>query len=247
MKQSLAVGLSVLAGVALFEVALIPGIVIGGAAVVLAPKYVPKLRRRLQPLLKSTIRPRVRPAVPPLNRPDVKVPSAAPAVLGIKQAILKTITYRIIVTTLDFTTNYLVIGELATAAGLSTFNLVVGPVFYLAHETAWNYYGPSEVVDLLDLVRRPLGGKAPRAGGEGFLISRALAKTITFRTFATVMDFTTNYVVVGNALTAAGLSAFAFVVGPFVYLGHEKAWEYYGSGGEPVSDLPMPLKLAPAH
>ncbi len=36
------------AGVALFEVALIPGMAIGAAAV-LAPKYVPKLRRRLRP------------------------------------------------------------------------------------------------------------------------------------------------------------------------------------------------------
>ena len=38
------------AGVALFEVTLIPGMAIGAAAV-LAPKYVPKLRRRLRPLL----------------------------------------------------------------------------------------------------------------------------------------------------------------------------------------------------
>ena len=39
----------------------------------------------------------------------------------------------IIVTTLDFTTNYIVIGEFATAAGLSTYNLIAGPLFYLAH------------------------------------------------------------------------------------------------------------------
>jgi uncharacterized membrane protein len=58
-----------------------------------------------------------------------------------------------------------------------------------------------------------------------------LAKTITFRTIATIMDFTTNYVVVGDLATAAGLSAFGFVVGPFVYLGHEKAW---GSFGRPT-------------
>jgi len=45
-------------------------------------------------------------------------------------------------------------------------------------------------------------------------IGRALAKTITFRTIATVMDFTTIYVVVGDLATTAGLSAFGFVVGP---------------------------------
>ena len=68
-------------------------------------------------------------------------------------------------------------------------------------------------------------------------INRALAKTITFRTIATTTDFTTNYVVVGDLATAATLSAFGFVVGPFIYLGHEMAWDYYGSprgGGEGI-------------
>jgi hypothetical protein len=42
------------------------------------------------------------------------------------RAIAKTITFHVIVTTLDFTTNYIVIGEIAiaTAAGLSTFKLI---------------------------------------------------------------------------------------------------------------------------
>jgi uncharacterized membrane protein len=60
-------------------------------------------------------------------------------------------------------------------------------------------------------------------------MSRALAKTITFRTLATAMDFTATFVVVGDVATAATLSAFGFVLGPFVYFGHEKAWDYYCS------------------
>ena len=226
MKSYVTVGLSVLAGAALFEAALIPGILIGGA-VVLAPKYL------LRPLLGPTVRRR--------NAPRAKRQGlAAPARFGIKQAIAKTITFRIIVTTLDFTTNYIVIGELATAAGLSTFNLVGGPMFYLVHETAWNYFGPAGAD-----VRVPVG-QAPSADGEGFTVSRALAKTITFRTLATVMDFTTNYVVVGDVATAVGLSAFAFVVGPFVYLGHEKLWDYYGSPRARTLDPPTPTNLLPA-
>src|SRR5262249_36209604 len=74
------------------------------------------------------------------DRQDVTAPAAAPAGFGIKQAIAKTITFRIIVTTLDFTTNYVVIGELATAAGLSTFNLVAGPVFYFVPRAAWDLF-----------------------------------------------------------------------------------------------------------
>gem|GEM_PF-5435155 len=40
-------------------------------------------------------------------------------------------------------------------------------------------------------------------------------------------DFASTWVVVGDAATAAGLTAFGFVVGPFVYLGHEKAWDLF--------------------
>jgi uncharacterized membrane protein len=222
------------AGAAVFEAALIPGIVIGGAAV-LAPKVLPALRRRLPPLLNPTVRRRVEPAAPLPARPDVKLPLAAPPRLAIKQAVAKTITFRIIITAVDLTANYVVIGELAAAAGLSTVSLVVNPFFYFAHETAWNYFGPSFMRKFRDWglpVLPPLGpeAKEPLPGRkEGFTINRALAKTITFRIFATTMDFATNYFVLRDFATAAKLTAIGFVVGPFVYFGHEKAWECFAS------------------
>jgi hypothetical protein len=57
------VGLSALPAAAIFEAALIPGIVIAGAAV-LAPKYLPELRRRLQPGFDAIIRTRSNPRFP---------------------------------------------------------------------------------------------------------------------------------------------------------------------------------------
>jgi uncharacterized membrane protein len=246
------------AGVALFEVALIPGIMIGGAAVLapkLAPRRLPKLRRRLQPLFNSTVRRRIMSTVPLPDRPGVKAPLAARPRFAIKQALAKTITFRIIVTTLDFTWNYVVIGDLTTAAGLSAFGLALGPLFYFVHETAWNYFGPSvkrkvglsgTVVELPVLLTLRPGVKAPLAGRGRITINRALAKTITFRTIATMTDFTTNYVVVGDLATAATLSAFGFVVGHFIYLGHEMAWDYYGSPREGALDLPTLIKLLPS-
>jgi uncharacterized membrane protein len=222
------------------EAALIPGRVAVGAAV-LAPKYLLKLGRSLKPLLNSTAPRRIRPAVSSPMRQDVKLPLAAPAGLEIKQAVLKTVTYRIIVTSIDFTANYVVIGELAAAAGLSAISLVAGPIFYFVHETAWNYFGPSIARKFgrwgiaLDHPALPLlrpGTEAPPADGGEFTITRALAKTITFRTFATVTDFTTNFVVTGELATAAKLTAIGFVIGPFVYFGHERVWDYYGSPRE---------------
>jgi len=241
MTRYMMVGLSVLAGIALVEVALIPGLVIGGAAV-LVPHYLPKSRRRLQPGAKTVPR-QTEPTIPVSDRPDVQGALAAPAGLRIKQAIAKTVTFRVIVTTLDFTTNYVVIGELATAASLSGFALVAGPLFYLVHETAWNYLRPSEAtVELPGLLPHRPDPEATLAGRGVITISRALAKTITFRTIATAMDFTANYVVVGELATAVGLSAFGFVVGPFVYLGHEMAWDYHGSPRERPLDLPRSAK-----
>ena len=78
----------VAAGAALFEIALIPGIAIGGA-VVLAPKYVPKylpkLRRRLQPLVNSPLRRPAEVVSPSPGRPYVKAPVAAPAAFAINE------------------------------------------------------------------------------------------------------------------------------------------------------------------
>jgi len=71
-----------------------------------------------------------------------------------------------------------------------------------------------------------------------------LAKTITFRTIGTAIDFTTNYVVVADIATAAGLSAFGFVLGPFVYFGHERVWDYFSAPGERTRDAPPPTYRA---
>jgi uncharacterized membrane protein len=241
MKQYVAIGLAVLAGAAVVEAALIPGLVIGGAAM-LAPKVLPTLRRRVAPLMRGAVR---RPAA----RRQAKAPPAVNAMLptlGIKQAIAKTVTFRVIVTVLDFTSNYVVIGEFNAAAGLSTFALVVGPLFYLGHETAWNYFAPGEGdVDVSAFV--PLRAKVGANEGERRLtISRAIAKTITFRTIATAVDFTALYVVTADPLTAVGLAAWGFVAGPFVYWGHEKLWERFNAPQEESVDAEEPIKLLPA-
>lgn len=80
----------------------------------------------------------------------------------------------------------------------------------------------------------PAAVEEPEGGGW----SRAVWKTITFRAVVTTLDFSTNYWVIGDAVAAAGLSAFAFVIGPFVYIGHELAWERFGGPVIRSVDLP---------
>ena len=38
------------------------------------------------------------------------------------------------------------------------------------------------------------------------------------------------------------LTAFGFVVGPFVYLGHEMAWNRFGAAGKRAKDAPATPK-----
>ena len=217
----------------------------------LAPRYLPKgalpgLRRRVETLAGKTVQRRAAPEASRRKEPQAGAPRNVPPKFAIGQAVAKTITFRIIVTTLDFTTNYVVIGEFATAAGLSTYNLIAGPLFYLAHEAGWNYFGPDD--DAVDLAAVTAGSR--EANGEQgslsrFTISQALAKTVTFRVIASTMDFATNYLVVRDVGSALILSASGFILGPFVYFGHEKAWEYFTrprGGADPPA---LPLLPAP--
>jgi uncharacterized membrane protein len=244
MKQVVVIGVTVLAGAALIEAALIPGLLIGGAAV-LAPRYLPKLPKPIRRRKPRAARRRRAPVAAVSEQEMTNAQTGASTSLlpkfAVGQAVAKTITYRLIVGTLDFTVNLVVIGDLSTAAGLSTLSLVAGPLFYFAHEAAWNYIGHPDsgvAVPLLDVERQQVGiGR--------FTISRALAKTIVFRTLATAVDFTVNFVVVGSVAQAAILSSTGFVLGPFIYYGHERAWDYFSNRGERLREIPE-QRLLPA-
>ena len=106
---------------------------------------------------------------------------------------------------------------------------------------------PTGALTLTFLMPLRLGAETSSTERGELTISRALAKTITFRTIATTMDFSTNFVIVGDLATAAMLSASSFILGPFVYLGREMVWDYYGSRGArmPKPQAPIRLLLAP--
>jgi uncharacterized membrane protein len=225
----------VAAGAAIVEAALVPGLLIGGAAV-LAPRLLPRdmlsalgdrLRRTASSLMPAPPTPRAHSAQAP-------APSDSPS-FNTWHAVAKTITYRVMVTTVDFGANYFVIGELATAAGLSTLSLVAGPIAYFAHEAAWHYYGPVSSrhpnpleakvhVPLPSATQREENGQSRFASVN---VSRALAKTVTYEVVTGVSEFSANYLVVRDLAAAAGLTAVSIVIAPFVYYAHEKAWDYY--------------------
>lgn len=224
-------------GAAFFEAALIPGIVLGAAAILapeLTSRSLPKVRRGLQSLFqqpaagpKAVINPK------PLPQ---RFPISILPHLQIGQALAKTITFRITIATLDFAWNYIIIGDLTTAAGLSALNLTVGPMFYFLHESIWNFYSSPglrgsgfALADVAVLPPEQPGATSPDVRVGGIKITRALAKTVVYETMGTVAEFTVNFLVVGDAVTAAIITAPLVIFGPFIYYGHEKAWDYYSA------------------
>jgi uncharacterized membrane protein len=214
---------AVAAGVAIFEVALIPGLLIGGAAV-LVPRLLPRgmLRRVKAPHIVSA------PSAPEAHSAQAAIPDGR-ASFDTRRAVVKTFTYRVIVTTVDFGANFFVLGELAAAASLSSLSLVAGPIAYFAHEAIWHRYGPASVRQGVHL---PIPGvTAGEKNGQtrfaNIEVSRAFAKTVTYEVVTGVSEFSANYFFVRDLAAAAGLTAFSMVVAPFVYYLHEKGWDYY--------------------
>jgi uncharacterized membrane protein len=244
----------VAAGAALVEAALIPGLLLGGAAM-LAPRLLPRgLLNGLEDwrfgdgfLGDKLWR----------TAPAPAAPHAARELSGEREsfdtwrAVVKTITYRVMVTTADFGANYVVIGELVTAAGLSSLSLVAGPIAYFAHEAAWHYYGPASARHAdphAASVDVPLLNAADGDGRVRFAnlkVSRAVAKTVTYEGVTGVSEFTVNYLFVRDLAAAAGLTVFSLAIAPLVYYVHEKAWDYYdATKGRPAAAAAP--KLLPA-
>ena len=249
---------AVAAGAAIVEAALIPGLLIGGAAI-LAPRFLPRdmLSGLGDRLWRTAPSPVPEPEVPAAHVAEAPA-SSEPEGFDTWRAVVKTLTYRVMVTTADFGANYFVIGELATAAGLSSLSLVAGPIAYFAHEAAWHYYGPAtarHANPLEAMVHLPFpGGKESSAANGGdagqtrlgnLKMSRALAKTITYEGVTGVSEFSVNYLFVRDLTAAAGLTAFSIVIAPFVYYVHEKLWDHYDSGKSRSPAAAAP-KLLPA-
>lgn len=222
----------------MIESALVPGILIGGAAW-LAPRVFPTLRRNMRHGGRDVMTNARRRDGVPAKRPQ-KHRGWRNSLITTSAA--KTVTFRIISSGLDFGWNYLVLGEIGAAAALSGFSVVAAPTFYFLHETLWSRVRPKEGGGVN-------GQRTFQIPGDigGVKVSKAIAKTVTFRLFATASEFGVNYFVARDLLIATKLSAFSIVAGPFVYLAHERAWEHYEANrGKPPAFRPQSLLPGPS-
>jgi len=235
VEETTALGI-VVAGLMLVEIALVPGVFIGGLAV-LGPKYLARHRKSLLGSLSKLQNLNSKKYNMPNEQDQEKLKSYS--IFGVQRTLAKTFTFRVLSSSLDFTWNYALLGDVATAAGLSGFGFIASTTFYFIHEMSWNHLKAQPEKKsfniFLSSTKESSFDTISNQDGRWFLhINPTLAKTITFRTMATLAEFTTNYVVVRDIPMAAALSAFGFICGPFVYYGHEKIWEQYP--GKPESN-----------
>jgi uncharacterized membrane protein len=232
LSGSLLLFAAVAAGAAAMEAALVPGVLIGGAAW-LAPKAMARLRGG-----KRNAGSAERMAAPQRRKTVGWQGWSSWKSLPLATSAAKTVTFRVISTGLDFGWNYYLLGEIAAAASLSGVSLVAAPTFYFLHETLWSRIRPKEAVgageESVFRISSDIGGVK---------VSKTMAKTLTFRLFATASEFGVNYAAVRDIAMATKLSAFGFVAGPFIYLAHERAWERYEARHR-RTEIPPPRLLA---
>ena len=201
------------------------------------------LRRRLRGTVTSR-----RQHPPVAAQASAKSPASLLPRFAMGQAIAKTITYRLIVTTLDFTTNYIVIGELATAAGLSTFNLVARPLFYFAHEAGLELSRPSRI--RCRAAASHADRRGSRAGRRLLPRSHCQPRARQDRHLPHAGDHhgLHHQLCGGRQYRTGGHPARrpGFVLGPFVYYGHEKAWDYFGERSGQTDGGADDTRLLPA-
>ena len=101
-----------------------------------------------------------------------------------------------------------------------------------------NQIDPSRPLPPLDAPGPPPPWALPPPAPGGLTLSRPVWKTISFRLISTTIDFTTNLIAIGDLATAAALSAVPIFIGPWIYLGHELAWDHFGGPTAPQQALP---------
>jgi uncharacterized membrane protein len=64
--------------------------------------------------------------------------------IEVSRAFAKTVTYEVVTGVSEFGANYFFIRDLAAAAGLTAFSIVIAPFVYYLHEKGWDYYEANE-------------------------------------------------------------------------------------------------------
>lgn len=126
------------------------------------------------------------------------------------RSILKTISWRILLTISHFINGWIVTGSILVGLKIAGWSLVVNSGLYWLHERVWNWFQWN---------RRPADNRFFKDGHP-----RTTTKMITWRLIVNFSNFLIPYFITGSLGKAGAFFTMAVIVNMTLYYLHERVW-----------------------
>lgn len=126
------------------------------------------------------------------------------------RSILKTISWRILLTISHFINGWIVTGSILVGLKIAGWSLVVNSGLYWLHERVWNWFQWN---------RKPADNRFFKDGHP-----RTTTKMITWRLIVNFSNFLVPYFITGSLGKAGAFFTVAVIVNMTLYYLHERLW-----------------------
>lgn len=126
------------------------------------------------------------------------------------RSILKTISWRILLTISHFINGWIVTGSILVGLKIAGWSLVVNSGLYWLHERVWNWFQWN---------RKPADNRFFKDGHP-----RTTTKMITWRLIVNFSNFLVPYFITGSLGKAGAFFTMAVIVNMALYYLHERVW-----------------------
>lgn len=127
------------------------------------------------------------------------------------RTIVKTITWRILLTLSHFINGLIVTGSIAIGLKIAGWSLVINSVLYWLHERIWNWFQWN---------KKPVEDNRFFKDGH----PRTTTKMITWRAVVNFSNFFIPYFMTGSWGAAGAFFTIAVIVNMALFYGHERIW-----------------------
>ena len=139
------------------------------------------------------------------------------------RTIIKTISWRVLLTMSHFVNGFIVTGSLVMAMKIAGWSLVINSALYWVHERIWNWFQWN---------KRPDNNRFFKDGHP-----RTTTKMITWRLIVNFSNFLIPLVMTGSWGQAGAFFTIAVIVNMTLYYLHERGWNLIRWGKEHKQSL----------